>query len=106
MTMSTTHSAEVTLPGDSGPLTPLAFDNHGGARRLTEHLLSLGHRRIGYVTGPAERSTTGHRLAGHRAALAGHGMGPGTGAGAVTLSGPAARGVSIAHRAMPTQSSI
>ncbi|WP_329178814.1 LacI family DNA-binding transcriptional regulator [Streptomyces sp. NBC_01477] len=72
----------LTLPGDSGPLTTLAFDNHGGARRLTEHLLSLGHRRIGYVTGPAERSTTGHRLAGHRAALATHGMGPETGAGA------------------------
>ncbi|WP_327291040.1 LacI family DNA-binding transcriptional regulator [Streptomyces sp. NBC_01198] len=71
----------LTLPGESGPLTTLAFDNQGGARRLTEHLLSLGHRRIGYVTGPAERSTTGHRLAGHRAALAGHGMGPGTGAG-------------------------
>lgn len=75
----------LTLPGDSGPLTTLAFDNHGGARRLTEHLLSLGHRRIGYVTGPAERSTTGHRLAGHRAALTGHGIGPGTGAGADPL---------------------
>lgn len=72
----------LTLPGDSGPLTTLAFDNYGGARRLTEHLLSLGHRRIGYVTGPVERSTTGHRLAGHRAALAARGVGPGTGAGA------------------------
>jgi LacI family transcriptional regulator len=67
-----------------GPLglITLAFDNRGGARRLTEHLLSLGHRRIGYVAGPVERSTTRHRLEGHREALAAHGLGPGTPAGA------------------------
>ncbi|MFD7918332.1 LacI family DNA-binding transcriptional regulator [Streptomyces sp. NPDC059740] len=52
----------------------LAFDNHGGARRLTEHLLSIGHRRIGYVTGPPGRSTTRHRLMGHLDALAAHGV--------------------------------
>jgi LacI family transcriptional regulator len=72
----------LTLPGDTSPLATLAFDNHGGARRLTEHLLSLGHRQIGYVAGPVERSTTGHRLAGHRAALAAHGLGPEFGIGA------------------------
>ncbi|MGW4075237.1 MULTISPECIES: LacI family DNA-binding transcriptional regulator [Streptomyces] len=54
--------------------TTLAFDNRGGARRLTEHLLTLGHRRIGYVAGPAERTTTRHRLEGHRAALAAAGV--------------------------------
>ncbi|MBY8880829.1 LacI family DNA-binding transcriptional regulator [Actinacidiphila acidipaludis] len=71
----------LTLPDDSGQVTTVAFDNRGGARRLTEHLLSLGHRRIGCVTGPVERSTTRHRLEGHRAALEAHGMGPGTGEG-------------------------
>ncbi|GAB2822380.1 LacI family DNA-binding transcriptional regulator [Streptomyces daliensis] len=50
-------------------IVTLAFDNRGGARRLTEHLLALGHRRIGYVAGPAERTTTRHRLGGHRLAL-------------------------------------
>lgn len=60
----------LTLPDAAIALTTVAFDNRGGARRLTEHLLSLGHRRIGYVTGPVERSTTRHRLEGHRAALA------------------------------------
>jgi LacI family transcriptional regulator len=68
--------------GHSPALLTVAFDNRGGARRLTEHLLSLGHRRIGYVTGPVERSTTRHRLEGHRAALAAHGLGPDTRAGA------------------------
>lgn len=53
----------------SEPIT-LAFDNRGGSRRLTAHLLALGHRRIGYVAGPADRSTTRHRLEGHRLALA------------------------------------
>ncbi len=48
----------------------LTFDNRGGGRRLTEHLLALGHRRIGYVAGPAERTTTRHRLEGHREAMA------------------------------------
>ncbi|MEU4897163.1 LacI family DNA-binding transcriptional regulator [Streptomyces sp. NPDC044780] len=54
--------------------TTLTFDNRGGARRLTEHLLTLGHRRIGYVAGPAERTTTRHRLEGHRAALTAAGL--------------------------------
>lgn len=59
--------------GDS-VVAALAFDNRGGARRLTEHLLSLGHRRIGYVAGPRERTTTRHRLEGHREALRAAGL--------------------------------
>ncbi|MFF5715873.1 LacI family DNA-binding transcriptional regulator [Streptomyces buecherae] len=71
----------------------LTFDNRGGARRLTEHLLTLGHRRVGYIAGPAERTTTRHRLEGHLAALAAHGLpapAPGTqpGGSPVAASGP------------------
>lgn len=54
---------------DTGAVA-LSFDNRGGAKALTEHLLGLGHRRLGYIAGPAERTTTRHRLEGHRAALA------------------------------------
>ncbi|WP_326697585.1 LacI family transcriptional regulator [Streptomyces sp. NBC_01754] len=57
------------LPGTDAVTASLAFDNRGGARRLTEHLLDLGHRRIGYVAGPPERTTTRHRLEGHREAM-------------------------------------
>ncbi|MFF7339339.1 LacI family DNA-binding transcriptional regulator [Streptomyces sp. NPDC008163] len=57
------------LPDGASVVAALAFDNEGGARRLTAHLLSLGHRRIGYVAGPLERTTTRHRLAGHREAM-------------------------------------
>ncbi|MFE9643651.1 LacI family DNA-binding transcriptional regulator [Streptomyces sp. NPDC006365] len=52
----------------------LTFDNRGGGRELTEHLIGLGHRRMGYIAGPQERTTTRHRLEGHRAALAAHGI--------------------------------
>jgi LacI family transcriptional regulator len=61
------------------PVSTLAFDNRGGARRLTGHLTGLGHRRIGYVTGPARHTTTRHRLEGHRDALAAAGIAPDTG---------------------------
>ncbi|MEU4996518.1 LacI family DNA-binding transcriptional regulator [Streptomyces sp. NPDC021622] len=57
--------------GDTDAVTAtLTFDNRNGGRRLTEHLLTLGHVRIGYVAGPMERTTTRHRLEGHREALA------------------------------------
>ncbi|MFD0026055.1 LacI family DNA-binding transcriptional regulator [Streptomyces sp. NPDC058382] len=68
------------LPDGDSVLAALAFDNRGGGRRLTEHLLSLGHRRIGYVAGPLERTTTRHRLEGHREAMRAAGLyGDGTG---------------------------
>jgi LacI family transcriptional regulator, galactose operon repressor len=63
--------------GDEPPLPgppAVTFDNRGGALQLTAHLLSLGHRRLGYLAGPAARTTTRHRLEGHRAALAEAGL--------------------------------
>ncbi|MFD0368202.1 LacI family DNA-binding transcriptional regulator [Streptomyces sp. NPDC059071] len=63
--------------GEPPVAATLAFDNRTGARRLTEHLLALGHRRIGYVAGPENRTTTRHRLEGHRAALAAAGVAEG-----------------------------
>ncbi|MEU0633622.1 LacI family DNA-binding transcriptional regulator [Streptomyces sp. NPDC005989] len=65
------------LPDGGAVVAALAFDNRGGGRRLTEHLLSLGHRRIGYVAGPPERTTTRHRLEGHRDAMRAAGLGGG-----------------------------
>ncbi|MET7546327.1 LacI family transcriptional regulator [Streptomyces sp. NBC_01724] len=63
------------LPEGEAIVAALAFDNRGGGRRLTEHLLSLGHRRIGYVAGPLERTTTRHRLEGHQEAMQDAGLG-------------------------------
>ncbi|MFE9250055.1 LacI family DNA-binding transcriptional regulator [Streptomyces sp. NPDC007088] len=62
------------VPEAPGLLTALTFGNRDGARALTEHLIGLGHRRIGYIAGPRERTTTRHRLEGHREALAAAGL--------------------------------
>ncbi|MDO0927617.1 LacI family DNA-binding transcriptional regulator [Streptomyces sp. TG1A-8] len=61
-------------PAADARAVALTFDNRGGARALTGHLVGLGHRRLGYIAGPAERTTTRHRLEGHRAALAAAGV--------------------------------
>lgn len=47
-------------------------DNVAGARAATEHLISLGHRRIGIVTGIPGITSTEERLAGYKQALAAH----------------------------------
>jgi len=44
-------------------------DNEGNSRRLTEHILGHGHKRIGFITGPLEESSSRERLAGFRDAL-------------------------------------
>jgi LacI family transcriptional regulator len=44
-------------------------DDSAGMRLAIEHLLGLGHRRIGYITGPPDADTAKRRLAGFRAAL-------------------------------------
>jgi LacI family transcriptional regulator len=45
-----------------------------GARQATEHLLELGHRRIGAIAGTPGWYATEERLGGFRAALAGAGI--------------------------------
>ena len=47
-----------------------------GARAATEHLLALGHRRIGAITGPLEWIASTERLTGYRGALAAAGVMP------------------------------
>ncbi|MGW0515770.1 LacI family DNA-binding transcriptional regulator [Crossiella sp. NPDC003009] len=51
--------------------TAITFDNTGGTVRLVEHLIDLGHRRIGYLAGPALRSTAWERRHGFRLAARG-----------------------------------
>ena len=45
-----------------------------GARAVTRHLVELGHRRIGVITGPTYWNTRDDRVGGHLAALAEAGM--------------------------------
>jgi LacI family transcriptional regulator len=48
----------------------VCIDDFEGARLMTQHLLSLGHRDIGFVLGDPSHSTARRREAGFRAAMA------------------------------------
>ncbi|MBC3207428.1 LacI family DNA-binding transcriptional regulator [Pseudomonas sp. SWRI111] len=48
----------------------ISLDNFAAAKAMTEHLLALGHRRIGLIKGSKNSPLTRDRLAGYAAALA------------------------------------
>ncbi|CAN5149143.1 LacI family DNA-binding transcriptional regulator [soil metagenome] len=58
----------------------VAMDERRAAQDMTEHLIGLGHRRIGFVTGPAAYSASQKRLQGFRDALLAQGLEPVDGA--------------------------
>ncbi len=45
------------------------IDNTGGAAKATQHLIDLGHRRIGFIGGPDKSNSAKDRLSGYRNAL-------------------------------------
>lgn len=55
-------------------LYALDFDNFEGARLATEHLLSLGHRRIAFIAGDLKHPDGEQRLSGYRSALQAAGL--------------------------------
>ena len=57
-------------------VSTVSATNALGGRAATEHLLSLGHRRIGVITGVPDWLSSVERLSGHRAALASAGVRP------------------------------
>ncbi len=56
------------LPGANADV--VLADNARGGWLATQHLLTLGHRRIGCITGPSELTPSADRVAGYRQALA------------------------------------
>ncbi|HET9918670.1 MAG TPA: LacI family DNA-binding transcriptional regulator [Ktedonobacteraceae bacterium] len=61
--------------GELGPDVPsVGATNWLGGRLATEHLLSLGHRRIAIISGDAALPCSRDRIAGYRAALEGAGI--------------------------------
>jgi LacI family transcriptional regulator len=46
----------------------VSIENVDSARRATEHMLGLGHRRIGLISGPVSTSTGRARIQGYKAA--------------------------------------
>jgi len=58
-----------------GPYTfSVSVDNRKGGYCATKHLIELGHRRIAYVSGPADHSDDLARLTGYRDALSDAGI--------------------------------
>jgi LacI family transcriptional regulator len=62
-----------TVTGSGLPTVTTAHRH--GARLATEHLIGLGHRRIGHISAPAEHPAAGQRRQGVRDALRGTGFG-------------------------------
>ncbi len=59
------------LPGSG--ISSVDVDNVVGARHAVEHLLSLGHRRIAFISNaPPWYTSSAHRLQGYREALSAH----------------------------------
>lgn len=60
------------LVGSARPaeeLLAVSIDDHQAALAMTRHVISLGHRRIGFIGGNPTLQASGSRLAGYRAAL-------------------------------------
>lgn len=60
--------------GQASKVSYVAADDRDGARDMVRHLLSLGRRRVGTVTGPLDTPGGVDRLAGYREILAEEGI--------------------------------
>ena len=58
-----------------GPGIRMTMDDEHAARLATEHLVELGHRRIGFISGSGEYSLSQWRVDGWKAAMAAAGLG-------------------------------
>lgn len=70
------HTPYVTIHGSvpDQQAYDLNVDNEGGARMLVEHLISAGHRQIGYLAGWERLLDVQQRITGYRRALEGAGI--------------------------------
>jgi LacI family transcriptional regulator len=56
------------------PFSSVSVDNEQGERAAVDHLVSLGHTRIGHIAGPQDVSTGVARLRGFFEGMDGHGL--------------------------------
>lgn len=64
------------LGGTAPEIPAVAATNVEGGIAATQHLLDLGHRRIGIITGPNQMTCSRERMQGYRVALAKAGIDP------------------------------
>lgn len=73
--MLTTYKVPQVQVSPFNPVEGIPFvsgDDYPGAFRMTEYLIGLGHRQIGFLVGPRNMRASADRLAGFKAALAAH----------------------------------
>jgi LacI family transcriptional regulator len=63
-----TYAPTVLVNRKAGRIPAVEMDSAGGMDRVVQHLIALGHRRIGFVAGPRSSWSTRERLRGLRAA--------------------------------------
>lgn len=56
------------------PVPTVCIDNVAASREAVEHLLALGHQKIGFINGPRESPLCEDRLKGYKQALRGAGV--------------------------------
>jgi LacI family transcriptional regulator len=66
---------EVDRQFSAGACDGVVIDNSSIARRMTDHLLALGHRRIALLIDETAWTTGGERVAGYKSALSDAGLG-------------------------------
>lgn len=59
---------------DNPQVSSVDVDNIGGGYDAAQHLLSLGHRRVGIITGPDNNAAANDRLRGYQNALSERGI--------------------------------
>jgi len=62
------------IGSQQGPGFAIAMDDARAAAAATQHLISLGHRRVGFITGSDEYALSGARLEGYRSAIQAAGL--------------------------------
>ncbi len=58
----------------SGPGIAMTMGDEGSAKLATDHLVALGHRRIGFIAGSEEYSLSDWRIDGWKQAMEAHGL--------------------------------
>jgi len=58
----------------SNSLASVGIDDFAAAEAMTRHLITLGHRRIGFITGRVEHASSSLRLEGYRKAMTDAGL--------------------------------
>jgi DNA-binding LacI/PurR family transcriptional regulator len=73
-TVATYDTKVVFIGRPSASFSTVRIDNIGAAKDATEHLLSLGHTRVGFISATASSNTVPERRRGYREALEARGI--------------------------------